>query len=112
LAFADAGFLMVRDHTDKWIKLCLELGTDSQYTVVSAVSDPWSDDANGELIESNQCWLRIMRIGDLFGLHYSLDNNVWRFVKTFGMDMSQIPMVGFGVQSPNSNGCETLIKDF
>lgn len=108
----DAVFLMVRQDSIKWIKLAVELGVDQCYNVVSVITDKWSDDANGELLPSNNCWLRITRKDDFFGLHYSQDGKVWRFVRAFGMEMSKSISVGFGIQPPKGNDCNGIVKDF
>ena len=75
------------------------------------------DDANGELIPSNKCWLRITRKGDFFGLHYSVNGIRWRFVRCFGLDLPSTVKVGFEIQAPLGDQCEgkldliTLIDD-
>jgi uncharacterized protein len=107
--FADAVFIMVRESPDKWIKLCLEYGKDGQYSVVSVVTAPWSDDANGEIVDGNECWLRITRNNNLFGLHYSLNGVYWRFVREVGVDMNANIYIGFGIQAPKSDGCDAQI---
>lgn len=105
----DAAFLMVRETKTRWIKLAVELGVDKACNVVSVITDNWSDDANGELIPSNECWLRITRKGDFWGLHYSMDGNKWRFVRCFGLDLSPAVKVGFGIQAPFGDNCEGRI---
>ena len=52
----DAVFLMVRQDKMKWIKLAVELGVDKRYNVVTVITDKWSDDANGELLTSNEVY--------------------------------------------------------
>ncbi len=101
----DASFLMVREGTDRWIKLAVELGVDGTYNVVSVITDHWSDDANGELIGDNKCFLRITRKKDFWGLHYSLDGSKWRFVRAFGLKLNEKVMVGFGIQAPVGEDC-------
>jgi regulation of enolase protein 1 (concanavalin A-like superfamily) len=102
----DAAFLMVRETKTRWIKLAVELGVDTKYNVVSVITDNWSDDANGELIPSNKCWLRITRKNDFWGLHYSLNGDKWRFVRCFGLDLPSTVKVGFGIQAPLGDKCE------
>lgn len=102
----DAAFLMVRETETRWIKLAVELGVDTMYNVVSVITDNWSDDANGELLPSNKCWLRITRKGDFWGLHYSVNGQQWRFVRCFGLDLSSTVKVGFGIQAPLGDKCE------
>jgi len=102
----DAAFLMVRETETRWIKLAVELGVDTTYNVVSVITDNWSDDANGESLASNKCWLRITRKGDFWGLHYSVNGNKWRFVRCFGLDLPSTVKVGFGIQAPLGDRCE------
>ncbi len=99
----DALFLMVRESKTRWIKLALELGVDDRYNAVSVITNSWSDDANGELIQSNNCWLRITRKNDFWGLHYSKNGKIWRFVRAFGLNLPNNVKVGFGIQAPKGN---------
>jgi len=107
----DAAFLMVRQDCTKWIKLAVELGVDQRYNVVSVITNKWSDDANGELLKGNNCWLRITRKNYSFGLHYSMDGTVWRFVRAFGMDMNDSISIGFGIQAPKGDNCNGIIEE-
>jgi regulation of enolase protein 1 (concanavalin A-like superfamily) len=106
----DAAFLMVRESQDRWIKLAVELGVDGAYNVVSVITDQWSDDANGELIGNNKCFLRITRKNDFWGLHYSLNGSEWRFVRAFGLKLNENVMVGFGIQAPIGENCKGKIS--
>ena len=110
--FGDAAMLMVRESSNRWIKLCVEMGSDKKYSVVSVVTDSWSDDANGELVPGNEAWLRIARINNFFGLHFSLDGQIWRFVRAFGLDLGDKVKVGFGIQAPRSQHCTGTIDKF
>jgi len=106
----DAAFLMVRESQNRWIKLAVELGVDGAYNVVSVITDQWSDDANGELIGNNKCFLRITRKNDFWGLHYSLNGSEWRFVRAFGLKLNENIMVGFGIQAPIGENCKGKIS--
>ena len=111
-AFGDATLLMVRATRNRWIKLCVELGVDDTNSVVSMVTDVWSDDANGEQLPANEAWVRITKKGVFFGLHYSLDGKRWRFVRAFGMELGEKVKVGFGIQAPRSQHCEGTVDHF
>ncbi len=110
LGVYNAGFLMVRQDKEHWIKLCVECSNENMFNVVSVITETYSDDANGELLPQNNAWLRITRKGDIWGLHYSLDGKKWRFVRTFGMKLSPVLQVGFGVQCPKGDTCESIIE--
>lgn len=107
----DAAFLMVRQDGRKWIKIAVELGVDQRYNAVSVITDKWSDDANGELLDGNNCWLRITRKNNFFGLHYSINGTNWRFVRAFGMEMNKSISIGFGIQSPKGDHCKGIIEE-
>lgn len=107
----DAAFLMVRQDERNWIKLAVERAVDTKYNVVSVITDKWSDDANGELLISGECWLRITRKENYWGLHFSTDGFTWRFVRAFGLALAQPSMVGFGIQSPVGDNCTGEITD-
>ncbi|AZQ62460.1 DUF1349 domain-containing protein [Flammeovirga pectinis] len=107
----DAAFLMVRQNGRKWMKIAVELGVDKKYNVVSVITNNWSDDANGEILEGNNCWLRITRKNNFFGLHYSIDGIKWRFVRAFGMEMDKSVSIGFGIQSPKGDNCIGIIEE-
>jgi regulation of enolase protein 1 (concanavalin A-like superfamily) len=79
VGFGDAAALTVRATPSQWAKLCLERSPIGDIAAVSVVTNPWSDDANNELLPGPECSLRITRCGDVFGLHYSLDGSRWRF---------------------------------
>ena len=73
VGFGDAAALTVRAGPTQWAKLCLERSPIGDVAAVSVVTNTWSDDANNELVPTSECYLRITRKGDVFGMHYSLD---------------------------------------
>lgn len=107
----DAVFLMVRQDETNWIKLAVERDKDANYNVVSVITDNWPDDANGELLTSGECWLRITRKGNYWGLHYSLDGLTWRFVRALGLALDNPSIVGYGIQSPVGDDCVGVITN-
>ncbi len=50
VGFGDAVALTVRAAPTQWAKLCLERSPIGDISVVSVVTNPWSDDANNELL--------------------------------------------------------------
>jgi regulation of enolase protein 1 (concanavalin A-like superfamily) len=118
----DAGGLFVYDADKKWIKLEFEM-TDLGYpSVVSVVTDGFSDDANGERLDAHEeIGLQIIRKGDCWGLHYSVDGKKWSMVRYFRLKMKAEVKVGIEAQSPIGSGCavsfqglkivETAVKD-
>ncbi len=100
VGFGDAATLTVRAGATQWAKLCLERSPIGDVAAVSVVTNTWSDDANNELVPTpSATWGT--RKGDVFGMHYSLDGQTWRFVRTFGMAMPETVKVGIHAQVPS-----------
>ena len=104
--FGDAAALTVRVSPEQWAKICVERSPVGEVSVVSVVTDPWSDDANGELLDTPAAHLRLTRNGELFGMHYSLDGEHWRFARAFGMSAPAEVLVGVHAQAPFVSGCQ------
>lgn len=110
--FGDAAAITVRSGPALWAKLCLERSPIGDVSAVSVVTNQYSDDANNELLETPECYLRLTRKGDIFGMHYSLDGTYWRFVRTFGLAMPPTVKVGIHAQAPFVGGCRTWFGEF
>lgn len=110
--FGDAAAFVVRASETQWAKLCLERSPIGETSAVSVITDPWSDDANNEIVKSSSCYLRITRKGNVFGMHYSLDGTQWRFVRKFALEMPDEVMVGVAAQAPFAKGCEVIFHSF
>ena len=108
--FADGAALVVRAGVDQWAKICLERSPIGDISIVSVVTDPWSDDSNGEIVTSKDCRLRITRKGSIFGMHYSLDGLSWRFVRMFSLELPSTVKVGIHAQAPFSTGCRVVFR--
>ena len=108
--FGDAAALTVRASGTQWAKLCLERSPIGEVSLVSVVTNPWSDDCNSELVTSPGCHLRLTRKGNVFGMHYSLNGTTWRFVRTFGLEMALTVMVGIHAQAPFTPGCRAVFR--
>ena len=90
---------------EQWAKICVERSPVGEVSIVSVVTDPWSDDANNELLATPEAHLRISRQGELFGMHYSLDGRAWRFVRAFALAAPAEVRVGVHAQAPFGDGC-------
>ena len=110
--FGDAAAITVRSSPTLWAKLCLERSPIGEVSAVSVVTDEWSDDANNELLQTPECYLRLTRKGNTFGMHYSLDDARWRFVRTFGLEMPPTVKVGVHAQAPFAGGCRAWFSTF
>jgi regulation of enolase protein 1 (concanavalin A-like superfamily) len=114
--FGDAAALTMRVSPSQWAKVCLERSPIGDIALVSVVTNPFSDDANSELLSSPECWLRLSRKGASFGMHFSLDGRPgsWRLVRAFGMELPpDTPvMVGIHAQAPITGGCSAWFQSF
>jgi len=68
------------------------------------IDRPGHDSAG--LLGAPAAHLRLTRQGDLFGMHYSLDGQCWRFVRAFGMTAPAEVLVGVHAQAPFVGGCQ------
>jgi regulation of enolase protein 1 (concanavalin A-like superfamily) len=100
----DAGALMVRHDETHWAKTCYESTDFGTHTVVSVVTNGISDDANGVDLKVADVWLQIVRVGDLFAMHYALDGQEWHMTRYFALPMPRKVKVGLVAQSPAGPG--------
>lgn len=107
----DAGVLMLYERDDVWAKLCFENSPQNQPMIVSVVTRGVSDDCNSTVIEGNTVWLRIARMGQTFGLHYSRDGHYWHMVRYFSLGNVGNLRVGFEAQSPFGEGCTAVFSE-
>ena len=110
-AFADAGAITIRGDEKLWAKLCIEQSPVGELSIVSVVTNEWSDDANNELLQTSEAFLRITRKGNLIGMHYSVTGKTWRFVRTFALDWPLILQVGVQAQAPVREGCKVYVEE-
>lgn len=111
VATYDAGVLMLYEDTRHWAKLCLELSPHGQPMIVSVVTNGVSDDCNSVVLSSADAWLRISGLGDAFAFHYSLDGQIWHFVRYFTLRTRTNLRAGFSVQAPTGAGCTATFAD-
>ena len=100
----DSGVLMVRHDERQWAKLCFEKTDFGTTAAVSVVTDGFSDDANGTNLDIDALWLQMVRVGNVFALHYSLDGAAWRMVRYFRLEVPQTVKVGVVAQCPVGPG--------
>jgi regulation of enolase protein 1 (concanavalin A-like superfamily) len=100
----DAGCLVARYDQTHWAKICYESTDLGTHAVVSVVTNGLSDDANGVDLQVADVWLQIARQGNVFGMHYALDGQEWRMVRTFALPVPDRLQVGLAAQSPTGPG--------
>ena len=107
----DACALMViRDET-MWAKAAFEQSDFGTKAAVCVVTNQVSDDANGCNIEQDEVWLQIVRVGDVFCTHYSLDGERFDMVRLFYLPVGESVRVGLEAQSPAGEGGLRFFSD-
>ena len=102
-AMFDAAGLFVYDDDDHWAKLAVEV-TAAGPTIVSVVTDTFSDDCNSTVLAQRSAWLRLARVGEAIALHASDSGGRLKLVRVF-RPASAAPRVGFVCQAPTGAGC-------
>ncbi len=95
--------LLMKDKLN-WGKLCFEKSDFNTKAVVSVVTKVHSDDANGVNVDTDEIWLRAVRVGHYFSFHYSLDGLAYFMTRLYFMPVEGPLMVGLVAQSPTGEG--------
>ena len=106
----DACALLAMQDDVTWGKLCFEKSDFGTNAVVSVVTNGVSDDANGVNIDGKTVWLRMIRKGNIFSLHYSVDGKQFYMVRIFKLVCDHTIKVGLVAQSPTGDGGEFLFE--
>jgi regulation of enolase protein 1 (concanavalin A-like superfamily) len=107
----DSGCIMIMVDQENWAKLCFEL-VDHTPTIVSVVTKVVSDDCVSEKLGKTKPYLRVLRSGNCFGFHYSLDAVTWTLVRFFGMDAPKRLKIGVVGQCPVGKGTRVRFERF
>lgn len=107
----DACALLVMEDDTHWVKACFEATDFNTHAVVSVVTDHLSDDANGVNLEAETCWLQICRVGNEFGMQYSLDGKNFYMMRYFYLNVGKSVKVGLVAQSPMGKGGMRIFED-
>lgn len=100
----DACALMVIQDERLWTKAAFEKSDFGTTAAVCVVTNGVSDDANGCNIAQDEVWLQIVRVGDVFCTHYSLDGERFDMVRLFHLPVEKTVKVGIEAQSPAGDG--------
>ena len=100
----DACALMVIQDEKLWTKAAFEKSDFGTTAAGCVVTNGVSDDANGCNIAQDEVWLQIVRVGDVFCTHYSLDGETFYMVRLFHLPVEKTVKVGIEAQSPAGEG--------
>ena len=107
----DSGCIMVMVDHKNWAKLCFEL-VNQIPTIVSVVTTNIFDNCISGKIGKAKPYLRVLRAGNCFGCHYSLDAIKWTLVRFFGMDAPTKVKIGVVGQCPVGKGTKVRFESF
>jgi regulation of enolase protein 1 (concanavalin A-like superfamily) len=92
--------LMMSNETH-WIKLAFENSDATGKSIVTVVTRGVSDDANGAVVnEFETVWLKMIRKGNLFAMHWSPDGKNYYMARLAAMPGSESVKIGLEAQSP------------
>jgi uncharacterized protein len=103
----DAAGLFVYDDDDHWAKLAVEM-TAAGPTIVSVVTNTFSDDCNSIVLARKSAWLRLARVGEAVAFHASEGGGRWELVRVFRAP-SAAASIGFVCQAPTGAGCTGIL---
>ncbi len=107
----DSGCLLAMSDLHHWGKLCFENWLDEP-SIVSVTTNGRSDDCPSLRIGKVSPYLRIVRSGDCFCMHYSLNAQDWTIIRYFRLSLPQEIKVGVLAQSPVGDGCRVIFDRF
>lgn len=97
----NAGALMVHIDEANWIKFAFERSDATGKSIVSVVTRGVSDDANGVRLDAfDSIWLRLIRKGNNFAMHWSSDGDTFVMARLAQMTDAHPVKVGLEAQSP------------
>lgn len=95
----DVAALVIYENENSWAKLCYENSADKVATVVSVVTNGFSDDCNSELIPTPYVYYAVCRKGIEYSFHFSTDGRTWKLVRHFSMKTTAPIRIGFAVHA-------------
>lgn len=100
----DVAALIVYQDSSYWSKFCFENSVNKQPTIVSVVTQNFSDDCNSFHIEQKNAYLAIIKSGLEMSFHYSADGKNWELIRHFRLETDNKLKVGFAVHGSRGEG--------
>lgn len=107
----DSGCLMIMTDARRWAKLCIEY-YNNKPSIVSVVTNNYSDDCVSCKVESRNPYLRVTRAANCFTFSYSEDGHSWDMIRYFGLECPQEIKLGLVAQSPIGESCRMTFDEF
>lgn len=97
----NAANLLVFQDSMHWAKLAFENSDATGPGIVTVVTNGLSDDSNGAVLnEQQEVWLKLMRKGDLFAMHWSANGRDFRMARLFALPPRELVKIGIAAQCP------------
>jgi len=104
-AIWNAAALMIHADSTHWIKLAFENSDATGPSIVTVVTNGVSDDANGVILNDQEAvWLRLIRKGNIFALHWSADGKNFKMARLSLLPPAETVKVGMEAQCPVGEG--------
>ncbi len=105
--------LMVHIDEDNWIKFAFENSDATGPSIVSVVTRGVSDDANGPILtDKSAIWLKLIRKGDIYAMHWSADGINYNLARLAAMPLKKIVKIGMEAQCPDNGPAEHVFSHF
>ena len=105
--------ILIHMDATHWIKLAFENSDATGKSIVTVVTNEISDDANGAILNENDTiWLRIIRKGNIYALHWSESSKDFKMARLAAMPAFENVKVGIETQCPAGAGAEHEILFF
>lgn len=106
----DAGILVVYVNDDYWGKLCFEKTMQGVNRMVTVINNQVSDDASSVIVEEDEVYVRLVKMGQSFRYSFSLDGEIWQTVRYFTLNKQNAIKVGFASQSAGNESCISTFR--
>ncbi len=103
----NAAALMVYIDSTNWIKFAFENSDATGKSIVTVVTRGSSDDANGAILNGrDSIWLRMIRKGDIYAMHWSEDGKDYKMARLSSLPHQETVKIGMEAQSPVGKSAE------
>ncbi|MFI7067516.1 DUF1349 domain-containing protein [Kribbella sp. NPDC050124] len=107
-----SGALLLWQDEERWAKVCFERNHRGDPSIITVVTNGWSDDGVHWPAPVGSRYLRVMRTGETLVMHDSEDGETWEFVRVFRFSGNSGSLqVGLLVQVPWGEECTARFEE-
>ena len=109
----NAGGLLVLIDDENWIKFVFEYSDATGPSIVTVTTRGVSDDANGiRLTEHSKIWLKLVRKGNIYAMHWSEDGITYKMARLSAMSPADSVKIGLEAQCPVGESARHTFQHF